>query len=151
MIQIRRALPADAEAVSQIAIAAKWHWQYPERWMELWIPQLTFPPAYFEEHENWVAELDDTPVAFYTWQTRAENAWLENLWVTPECIGRGIGSRLFAHALDLSRQRGCHSMQTEAEPNAVGFYEKVGMRKIGEHQYDLDGQPRILPLMEMEL
>lgn len=48
MIQIRHALPADADTLTRIAIAAKRHWDYPERWMEIWTPQLTFSPQYFD-------------------------------------------------------------------------------------------------------
>jgi ribosomal protein S18 acetylase RimI-like enzyme len=69
----------------------------------------------------------------------------------PEFIGRGIGKALFLHALELARHRGYKLFQLEADPNAAGFYEKMGMRKIAERKYELDGQPRILPLMEMKL
>jgi hypothetical protein len=27
----------------------------------------------------------------------------------------------------------------------------MGMQQVGEYQYELDGQPRILPIMEMKL
>ncbi|HEU0292127.1 MAG TPA: GNAT family N-acetyltransferase [Anaerolineales bacterium] len=151
MISIRRAKPEEAALLSKIAIAAKSHWNYPEHWMELWIPQLTFGPTYFEEHESWVSELDQEPIGFYTLQDRAGKAWIENLWVLPTYMGKGIGNQLFQHAVGLARQHGYRILQLESDPNAVGFYEKMGMRKIGERRYELDGQPRILPLMEMAL
>lgn len=151
MNSIRRAKADDADALTQIAIAAKRHWNYPEPWMEIWIPQLTFSAAYFAECESWVAEQADIPIAFYTLQDRNGHAWVENMWVSPEYIGTGVGKQLFFHAVELSQQRGYKTLQLEADPNAVGFYEKMGMHKIGEHQYELDGQPRILPLMEKKL
>lgn len=151
MTQIRRALPADAETLSRIAIAAKRHWQYPERWMDLWLPQLTFAPEYFEIHESWVVEQERLPVAFSTLEERDDAFWVENMWVMPEYMGMGMGRKLFLHAVELARQRGFNYLQLEAEPNAVGFYEKMGLRTIGQHQYELDGQPRILPLMEISL
>jgi hypothetical protein len=42
-------------------------------------------------------------------------------------------------------------LQLEADPNAVGFYKRMGMSQIGEVQYELEGQPRSLPIMEMKL
>ncbi len=150
-IHIRRALPAEADALTRIAISAKRHWGYPERWLEIWTPQLTFSPQYFEENESWAAAEDEAPVAFYTLQERQGNAWLENLWVLPEWMGRGIGKRLFLHALDLARRRGYTLLQLEADPNAVGFYEKMGMRRVGERRSEIEGQPRLLPIMEMTL
>ncbi|MCL4530843.1 MAG: hypothetical protein M1485_06230 [Chloroflexi bacterium] len=40
-IEIRRALPEEADALTEIAIAAKRHWGYPERWIEIWMPSPT--------------------------------------------------------------------------------------------------------------
>ena len=149
--QILPAMPAQAEILTHIALSAKAHWGYPERWMELWQPQLTFGPGYFEENESWVAEIDQAPVGFYTLLEKDENAWIENLWVSPEAMGKGVGRRLFLHALDRSRQRGFVNLRLEADPNAAGFYEKMGMKKIGERLSEVEGQPRILPVMEIRL
>ena len=150
-ILITRAKPDQAAALSQIALAAKGHWGYPERWMEIWKPQLTFSPEYVEENESWVAEVDNVPVGFYTLLDKDGNAWIDNLWVSPEFIGKGVGKTLFRHALEASRQRGYKRLQLEADPNATRFYEKMGMRKIGERKAEVEGQPRILPIMEIYL
>jgi len=149
--QIRRARPEEAERLSEIAFSAKAHWKYPARWLELWKPKFAFSSHYFQENESWVAEEDSRPVAFYTLQERDGKAWLENLWVSPEFIGKGIGKKLFLHAADLSRERGFRVLQLEADPNAAGFYEKMGMCKVGEKQSEIDSQLRILPIMEIQL
>jgi len=151
ILQIRRALPDEADRLYQIALTAKRHWGYPERWMEIWKPQLTFSPEYFAENESWTAEIDNNPIAFYTLQYKDGIAWVENLWVLPEYIGRGVGKQLFLHALSRSRELGHKILQLEADPNAVGFYEKMGMSKIGERHSEVDGQPRFLPIMKMIL
>ena len=151
MISIRRVIPKEADELTRIAISAKRYWNYPENWMEIWIPQLTFRPEYFEDNESWAAEMDGTPIAFYTWQDRNGIAWIENLWVLAEYIGTGVGKQLFQHALIRSRESGYKIMQLESDPNARGFYEKMGMRKIGEHPAEVDGQPRTIPVMEIEL
>lgn len=148
---IRLALPQEAAQLTQIAIAAKRQWGYPEHWMELWLPQLTFTPKYLEENESWVVEQDGLPIAFTTVQERDENFWIGDMWVLPEYMGKGVGRKLFTYALAIARQRGHKTLLLEADPNAVGFYEKMGLRIIGERQYELDGQPRILPLMEIKL
>jgi len=150
-IHIRRATPADAETLTEIAHAAKRHWGYPEHWIDLWKPQLTFDAEYFQANESWTAEVDGKPVAFYTLLDKDGKAWLDNLWVMPEYMGKGIGRNLFQHSMELARLRGYKIMQLEADPNAAGFYEKMGMSKIAERKYELDGQPRTLPLMEMKI
>jgi ribosomal protein S18 acetylase RimI-like enzyme len=150
-LQIIRARPEQADALTRIALAAKRHWGYPERWMELWKPQLTFTPKYFEEHESWVAKIDHAPVAFYTLLQKEGRAWLENLWVSPEHIGKRLGKKLFLHAVEKSRERGFRILQLEADPNALGFYEKMGMKKISEQISEIEGEPRILPILELRL
>lgn len=149
MIPIRRVRPGEADALTRIAIAAKRHWGYPEHWMEIWIPEMTFTPDYFETNESWVAVEQDAPIAFYTVQEREGSAWIENMWVDPAWIGHGIGKKLFQHAVACAKAQGYQTLQLEAEPNAVGFYEKMGMNKIGERLSEMDGQPRIIPIMEM--
>ncbi|HET9590316.1 MAG TPA: GNAT family N-acetyltransferase [Anaerolineales bacterium] len=151
MISLRRAIPSEANVLTEIAFSAKAHWGYPEHWLQIWKPQLTFSPEYFEKNESWVIADDARPIAFYTLQERSGNAWIENLWVLPEYIGQGIGKQLFLHAIGLARQRGFKTLQLEADPNAAAFYEKMGMHKIGERRSEVDGQPRSLPLMEMSL
>ncbi len=151
MISIRRVVPNEADALTKIALTAKAHWGYPKRWMEIWKPQLTFSPEYFEENESWIALENDTLIGFYTLLDESGNSWLENLWILPDYMGKGIGKTLFLHAVDVSRGRGCKKLQLEADPNAIGFYEKMGMNKIGERQSEVEGQPRILPIMELWL
>ena len=150
-IQIRPALPGEAGLLSRIAFSAKAHWGYPKHWMGIWKPQLTFSPEYFAGVETWVAELDETPIAFYTLEEKDDKAWIENLWVLPEYIGQGIGRQLFIHAISRSRLKGHLVLQLTADSNAAGFYEKMGMYKVGEHRSEIEGQPRILPVMEIKL
>jgi ribosomal protein S18 acetylase RimI-like enzyme len=151
MTSIRPVRPEEADALTQIALAAKRHWGYPERWIEIWTPQLTYTPEYFKTNESWVAVEEDKPIAFYTLLEANDLASIENLWVLPEYMGKGIGSQLFLHAATLARGRGYKVIQLEADPNAAGFYEKMGMHRTGERLSEVDGQPRILPIMEMEL
>lgn len=151
MIQIRPVNPEEAGALTQIALAAKRHWGYPERWIAIWTPQLTFSPDYFETNESWAAVDGDVPMAFYTLLEANEIASIENLWVLPEYMGQGIGKQLFLHAVATARARGYKALQLDADPNALGFYERMGMHKVGERHSEVDGQPRLLPIMEMSL
>ena len=151
MIHIRPVQPGEAGILTRVALAAKRHWGYPERWIEIWTPQLTFTPDYFYLNEGWAAVVNEVPVAFYTLLEANEVASIENLWVLPEYMGQGIGKQLFLHAVAVARGRGCKILQLEADPNAVGFYERMGMHKAGERNTEVDGLPRTLPIMEMAL
>ncbi len=50
--------------------------------------------------------------------------WLDDLWIDPEWMNRGIGTAVFQHAVALGREAGALRMECEAEPHATGFYAK---------------------------
>lgn len=43
-IEIHRARSTEADQLTTIAIAAKRHWGYPDRWIDLWDRQLAITP-----------------------------------------------------------------------------------------------------------
>jgi GNAT superfamily N-acetyltransferase len=151
MILIRRASPEDAEQLTQITLASKRHWNYPEEWIQRWLPELTFLPEYVAEHEMWLFVVDEKSAAYYSLKQNDDSLWLENLWVLPGYMGQGMGRMLFQHALERSRALGASTLKIESDPNAQSFYEKMGAKEVSEHQYELDGQLRVLPIMEINL
>jgi GNAT superfamily N-acetyltransferase len=151
MAHIEKARPEHASVLTDIAISAKRHWNYSERWIELWHPLLTISPEYISQNETWMAVVDLKPAGFYSLHKDGESLWLDNLWVLPNFMGQGIGKQLFQHALAKGHTLGTFILKIEADPNAQSFYEKMGARKVGEHHSQVDGQPRILPIMEINL
>ena len=151
-VEILPATPDQAEALTQIAFAAKRHWGYPERWIQLWSPLLTITPELIEQHETYVAyEEDDKPVGFCAISIEAEKASVEHLWVLPEYMGKDVGANLFKHMLSRCKELGMRFLEIESDPNAQGFYERMGAKKIGQSASELDGQPRILPILKINL
>lgn len=145
------AQPSHADALTEIAIAAKRHWNYPERWIQLWLPVLSVSAEYICTNESWIAAVQNKPIAWYSLKQDAEGLWLDNLWVLPVCMGKGIGGKLFSHALERSCIRGASVLNIEADPNAENFYIRMGARRIGKRPSEVDGQPRLLPVLEMTL
>lgn len=150
-IEIHRALPEDADALTEIAITAKRHWNYPERWIQIWSPQLTFEPKEIGDANIFAATVNNVIAGFYRLTFHQPRAILEDLWVLPVYIGRGVGRTLFEHALSTCRSANIIALELDADPNAQGFYEKMGMHKVAERQTEVDGQPRTLPIMEISL
>ena len=150
-VQIRRAVPEDAEALSRIAFAAKAHWGYPERWMERWREGLTIAPGFVAGNEVYAAVAEEEPAGFYALVWDGSRMVLEHLWVLPERMGTGVGRALFEHALQKAVALGAETLGIEADPNAEGFYRRMGARRVGEISYELDGRKRVLPLLAMNL
>ena len=62
---ISRAQPEHAGTLTEIAVSAKRHWNYPETWIQFWIPSLTISPEYISSHEVWMMLDENKPIAFY--------------------------------------------------------------------------------------
>lgn len=152
-MEIVRAAPELSETLSRIALAAKRHWRYPERWIEIWTPVLTLSGEYVAANPTFVALVDGAPAGFYALVLAPDRAraQLDHLWLLPEWIGRGLGRALFEHAAATARALGAAGMDIEAEPYAEPFYRHMGARRTGERATLVEDQPRLLPLMELDL
>lgn len=150
-MEIRRAEPADAGALSRVAFAAKGHWGYPEEWMERWRESLTISPELVKESEVYAVFGEGEPVGFYALVGEGTKMELEHLWVLPERMGLGLGRALFDHAVRRAAGLGAEVLGIEADPNAEGFYRHMGARRVGEIVYNLDGRERVLPLLALDV
>lgn len=150
-MQIVRAKPEDADALTEIAHAAKRHWGYPERWIESWRGILTMRPEFIAENLAYSAIEEGRAVGFYLLTTEADGLHLDHLWIAPHAMGRGIGRTLFEHAVKQTRRLGHRALKIEADPNAEGFYARMGARRVGATATEIEGQRRELPLLLYEL
>ena len=150
-MDVLRAGPGDAEALSRVAFAAKRYWGYPEHWMERWIESLTITPEFVGRNEVYAAILNEEILGFYALVGEGREIQLEHLWVSPERIGTGVGRLLFDHAVRRAASLGAEILRVEADPNAEGFYRRMGASRVGESSYPIDGQRRTLPLLVVEV
>ena len=146
-VRIRPARDADAPRLREIAAASKGHWGYDPERVRAWAARLELAPP--PGHEVVVAEAADGPVAFAVLVPRGAACVLDDLWVAPEAMRRGVGSRLLDHAVERARELGAKRVEWESEPNAVGFYEKAGARFTGETS--LSSWGRELPVMALDV
>jgi N-acetylglutamate synthase-like GNAT family acetyltransferase len=147
---IRRGSPNDATRLTEIAHDAKRHWGYPEHWIQHWQEDLTISPEYVGANQVFVAEKDDQIIGFYALIVRQEKAELDHMWVAPEHLGSGVGKELFIHAMQNAARRNVSEIQIVSDPNAEGFYRKMGAHQIGETVSEIDGQPRKLPRLTID-
>ena len=150
-IRVRRASPEDAGVLTRIAFAAKRYWGYPERWIEHWTESLTITQEFVRDNGVYAAHSGGETFAFYALTGTGRELQLEHLWVSPAWIGSGAGRLLFEHAMNKAASQGAKSVEIEADPNAEGFYLRMGARRVGESVYEIEDQSRVLPLMAMEL
>lgn len=127
-ILIRRAFPADADALTRIEEAA-----------DALLVELLSPPSWPEVEPGevrlsmpgfaLVAEIDGEPVGFAHVMEIDDHAHLEQLSVLPSHAGAGIGRKLLTAAIDDARSRGhaLMTLRTFAEvPFNAPFYATAG-------------------------
>jgi predicted N-acetyltransferase YhbS len=119
--------------------------------MELWRPGLKVSPGFVRDNEVYVAVSGEEAVGFYALVGGGRGVDLEHLWVLPAWIGMGLGRTLFGHAVRRAQELGAMTVTIESDPNAEGFYRRMGARRTGENVYELEGGERVLPVMVVEL
>jgi GNAT superfamily N-acetyltransferase len=148
----RPASGRDAERLTAIAYAAKRHWGYPETWMEAWRDELTVTPEYIRTQPVVVARQSGRIVGFFGLLILQDGAWLQHFWLKPDCIGWGLGRAMFAEAVRITRSSGRTELRITSDPNAEGFYRKMGAVRVGLERTLLLGKiRRELPLLAFPL
>lgn len=86
----------------------------------------------------------DEPLGTYRLPGSPPQGELEDLWLDPRVIGRGLGRRLLEHALRTAAELGFDSLLIEGDPNAEGFYLSMGTIRVDDRRLPPTGRP--LPL-----
>lgn len=145
---IRAARPVEAGVLAALAVRSKGHWPYPAAFLARFARTRGFTAEVVATNDVWVAERDGEIQGFYTLLHRGALAVLDDLWLDPGQIGHGWGRRLFEHAAARAAVAGARRMEWDAEPHAMGFYERMGAVSAGWTDSPLG---RGLPLMRLEL
>ena len=157
---IRLATIEEAAALTRLSIASKRHWRYPEHYYDIFKKELAITPDYIEKNTVFVFEQKKTLIGFYSVVileqdletaliTIEKGSWLDHMFIAPQFIGRGIGRQLFAHLKSWCGSSGVKTIRLLADPNAQGFYEKMGCRYIEEYPSTI--AKRTTPLLELTI
>lgn len=146
---LRTARPDDLPALSELAFRSKAHWGYDAQFMEACREELMVPLSALSSDVVRLAEVGHAPVAFYHLCETGNPAELEvdALFVVPECIGTGLGQLLWDDLEAAAAKRSATRLVVQSDPYAEGFYQRMGMVRIGERPSEsISG--RTLPLLE---
>jgi GNAT superfamily N-acetyltransferase len=147
-VLIRPARAEEAGALAALAVRSKGYWPYSAAFLKRFERTLALTPEVVTANDVLVAERDGVISGFYVLLHRDELAVLDDLWLEPAEIGRGCGRALFQHAAARAAARGARVLEWEAEPYAVGFYERMGGATVGWVDSPLG---RRLPVMRLGL
>ena len=104
---------------------------------------LILGPEGLAEGRTHVAEEDGSLVGFATWIETAGAIELEDLFVDPGYMRRGIAAALINRIVDVLRARGVERLEVTANPHALGFYRAVGFIDCGVAETEFGAAPRM--------
>ena len=149
-IRYINAKPADSKLLTDTAILSKKYWGYDDELINLWRPDLEINAEYISKNEVVKVYEKDKFIGFFGIKfTNEKEAEIDHLWLVPEKINKGFGRLVFNHIFKCLKSKKYKKATLVAEPNAKGFYEKMGGKVIGQHQSKVSG--RFLDIYEFKI
>lgn len=159
-IQISKAQDIDAEILTDISLAAKKHWNYPDSYYDMWRDELTITKDYIKQNIVFEALYLDVVIGFYSITEHEEDFyavdtfvkkgfWLEHLFIKPEYHKLGIGVLMMHHAKQISRDLGITDLLIFVDPYAKGFYDKVGATYLYDSKSSIPD--RLIPVYGLKI
>jgi GNAT superfamily N-acetyltransferase len=148
-IEIVQAELDDHPELTEIALASKGYWGYPDAWMASWKDELQITSEKIAISLVYKAIAQGHTAGFYVLAGAGDIKTIDHLWVKPAYIGHGIGRELLLHALAQAAGQAARQVEVVSDPNAVGFYLKMGAYQVGTIPSSILG--RELPILRIDL
>lgn len=147
---IRAARRDEAGLLTALSLRSKAVWGYDATFLARCRLVMHVKTEALETQPHYVAEQDGRILGFYGFEPVEGGIGLDYLFVEPDSIGLGVGAALWAHAVATARQLGHRQLIVVADPNAEGFYRRMGARRVGAQASDLE-PGRLLPVLRFPL
>jgi GNAT superfamily N-acetyltransferase len=150
-IVVRTASVNDSEILTDISFASKRYWKYPDEYFDVWKDELTITSEYIQSNIVYVAEKNEKIIGYFSlvevkkdfWAGKVfvkKGFWLEHIFISPQYIGKGVGSKLIAVLNSKCKEMNINKVCIFSDPNAKGFYDKVGARYLDESPSSIKGR-----------
>ena len=131
-ITVRKALIGEAAILRSICLQSKRSWGYSDEFMARFSEQTIMDAHSISTDYVVVACQGETIIGWLRMLTNRAPMILDDLWVLPTVFGKGVGRLLFNEAICVAKELGQSEFELDSDPNAQGFYERMGCIKVGE-------------------
>jgi N-acetylglutamate synthase-like GNAT family acetyltransferase len=147
---LRSALPGEAELLTGLCLRSKAVWGYDAAFMAACRAELTITAQDFARSQIQVAVEDGRIIGMAQLAQHGRIADIDKLFVDPDVLKSGAGRALFAWCIETARAAGAVVLTVVADPDAAGFYRRMGMTEDGkEPSGSIPG--RMLPKLRLAL
>ncbi len=136
---IRSAVKSDSDRLTRLSFSSKRYWNYPEQYFDTWETELTISKEYIDSNHVFICEEDGKCIGYYSIArlpgdiyagdndfTIEKGDWLEHLFIDPDHIGKGYGTKLMKHMLGFCGKMPIKTIKIMADPHSKGFYAGMG-------------------------
>lgn len=131
MIRLRTARPQEAAVLTALCLRSKAALGHDEAFMRRCRAELTLTAEDIASTHVQVAEIGGRIVGMAQMIVRDDVADLDKLFVEPDEWRSGIGRKLFTWATTEAARRGASVLTIDADPDAAGFYRRLGAEDDG--------------------
>ena len=142
---IRLGVPADLPAASDVYRSASLSNAGDRDHLLAHPEHLVLGPTGLTDGRTYVAEEQGSLVGFATWIEAGDIFELEDLFVDPGWMRRGIATALVDRIVRVLRARGVGRLEVTANSHALGFYHAAGFVECGVRDTDFGAAPRMVP------
>lgn len=130
---IARAKEGSLGDINALIARSKAYWTWPAGYLERALMLHRVDANYPRGHHSFeVLDGQSELIGFFAVAPSDTRVMLDNLWVTPERIGRGIGRRDCEYVFQLARDHSWTELWVVPDPPAEGFYQRMGFIDSGE-------------------
>ena len=128
---LRAALPGEGGILTDLCLRSKAVWGYDAAFMAACRAELTITAQDFARSRIQVAVRDGRIIAMAQLAQHGRIADIDKLFVDPAALRSGAGRQLFAWCVETARAAGAAAITVVADPDAAGFYRRMGMQDDG--------------------
>lgn len=149
-MKIDKALKRDAQALTELTIRSKSHWDYSSEQIENWRDDLEVSETYILEKQVYKLTINKVLIGYFSYfELNDGEVKLENLFIEPQFIGKGFGKILMIDFFEKLENTKYKRVVLEADPNVEKFYSRFGFEVFGQLETSIKN--RYLPMMSKDI
>lgn len=131
-IAVRKATNPDIASINEIMQLSKAHWGYDEAFMDAFMQKFSINENYLANQNVHIIFKDKDIIGFFSFIFHDNDSLeLDHFFLHPNYIGKGLGKRLWKECCIVASGLGAKEFILWSDPQAEGFYAKMGCKKIG--------------------
>ena len=131
---------SDVEKLRILARDSEAHWGYDEEFMRIFDETYNITEDFIRNSPVYLLREDDSIVAFWG-MVYEDYGWeLEYFYVSESSLMKGYGKTMWNHLVSWSREQNITEFEFVTSPQAIGFYEKMGVIHDCNVKSTIDGR-----------